>query len=129
LHSYATSTYTPSWNESFFITVDSESSPVTFEVMDWNLIGKHELVGMGTIAMADLRWLFQAEAGQERLLAVPVMKAGVIVEGHDRKQCQLNLTVKVVQNSNASSSSKLAPQASWLFHSPHRLLHKCTSTE
>jgi hypothetical protein len=99
------STYAPTWNESFFITVDNESTPVTFEVMDWNRVGKHELVGLGTIAMADLRWLFQAGAGQQRQIAVPVMKAGAAVEGHDRQECHLNFVV------NLMSSTVLEPQA------------------
>ncbi len=64
--------------------------------MDWNRVGKHELVGLSTIAMKDLRWMFQAQAGQQRQLAVPVMKAGAVVEGHDHQGCQLNLVVKVM---------------------------------
>ena len=71
--------------------------------MDWNRVGKHELVGMGTIAIADLRWLFRAEEGQQRQIAVPVMKAGVVVEGNDRKQCQLNLVVNIMSSAVAAS--------------------------
>ena len=78
---------------------------MTFEVMDWNRVGKHELVGLGTIAMADLRWLFQAGAGQQRQIAVPVMKAGAAVEGNDHKECHLNFVV------NLMSSTVLEPQA------------------
>ena len=103
------STYSPTWSETFLITVDNQSTPVTFEVMDWNRVGKHELVGLGTIAMADLRWLFQAEAGQERQLAVPVVKGGVVVEGNDRKECQLNLVVKVMSSAVPSPQQACYP--------------------
>ncbi len=80
--------------------------------MDWNRVGKHELVGLSTIAMKDLRWMFQAQAGQQRQLAVPVMKAGAVVEGHDHQGCQLNLVVKVLQSSSAVSSGQSAEEAS-----------------
>ena len=79
--------------------------------MDWNRVEKHELVGLGTIATADLRQLFQSEVGQERQLAVPVMNGGVAVEGNDRKKCQLNLMIKRMPSATPATQQARHPVA------------------
>jgi hypothetical protein len=97
LLSVCSSTYTPIWNEDFIIMVENEASPVTFQVMDWNRVEKHELVGFAMISSADLRSLLEEDIGHECQLAVPVIKAGTVVEGHDHHKCHLNLLVKVLK--------------------------------
>ena len=73
--------------------VENEANPVTFQVMDWNRMEKHEQVGFAMISSGDLSSLLEEDTGHERQLSVPVIKEGSVVEGHDRHKCQLNLNV------------------------------------
>ena len=91
------SSYSPNWNEDFIIMVENEASPVTFQVMDWNRVEKHELVGFAMISSEELRSLLEEDTGYECQLAPPVIKAGAVVEGHDHHKCRLKLAVKVLK--------------------------------
>ncbi len=77
--------------------VENEAIPVTFQVMDWNRLEKHELVGFAMISSAELRLLLDQDTGYECHLALPVLKAGAVVEGVDHHKCHLKVTVKVLQ--------------------------------
>jgi Ca2+-dependent lipid-binding protein len=101
------STYTPTWNEDFIIMVENEENPVTFQVMDWNRVEKHELVGFAMISSSDIHSLLEEDNGYECHLSVPVIKAGTVVEGHGHHKCHLNLTVKVLK---AFPRAAAAPQ-------------------
>jgi Ca2+-dependent lipid-binding protein len=103
----AFSSYNPTWNENFIVSVENEASPVTFHVMDWNRVEKHELVGVAMISSAELRSLLDEETGYECQLVLPVIKSGTLVEGHDRHKCQLNLLVKVLK---AAPRAAVAPK-------------------
>jgi hypothetical protein len=91
------STYNPVWNESVFVVVEDTSLSVSFEVMDWNRIEKHETVGYASIPAAELVSLALEEGGHERPVSLPIIKGGVAVNGHDHKHSQLNVRLRVIQ--------------------------------
>ncbi len=79
------------------LMVENEGIPVTFQVMDWNRLEKHELVGFAMINSTELCSLLEEGTGYECRLALPVIKAGTAVEGNDRHRCHLNVLVKVLR--------------------------------
>jgi hypothetical protein len=65
--------------------------------MDWNRTSAHELVGYASISDVELNSLVTATTGYVCELSVPVINKGVIVDGHDRQKCHVNLKIRVVQ--------------------------------
>jgi hypothetical protein len=90
------STYSPSWNESLLISIEKSSTPLTFEVMAWSRLTAPAIVGYAIVSEAERFSLLLEDAGHERQLTVPVIKAGKPVIGHDQQQCHLTVRIKVI---------------------------------
>lgn len=66
-------------------------------MIDWNRLEKHEIVGYASVPDQELRLLVEEETGHEREIAVPIVKGGVAVCGHDHKPSLLHLKLKLIR--------------------------------
>jgi hypothetical protein len=87
-------TYEPSWDGEYFVfdvdhtTLDSkELLALKIKVMDWDRLGKNELVGEVEIHPQKIEHILNSEAGYGEILDLDVKIVGVHVLPDDNKNC------------------------------------------